>query len=52
MSFLAYFGDYLRMSIRKDKSVPVNPLGVLGVEPHESGEEYVGSRGHTLYAKN
>lgn len=49
-SYLVYASDYLRMTVRKDESVPVNPLGVLGVEPHKSGEEHVGSRGHTLYA--
>lgn len=47
-----YASNHLRVTVRKDKSVPVDPLGVLGVEPHESGEEDVGNRGHTLRAKD
>ena len=32
--------------VREDKSVAVNPVGVLGVESHELVEHDVGNRGH------
>lgn len=32
--------------IRENKTVPVNPVGVLGVEVHELVEQDVGDRGH------
>ena len=31
--------------LRKNESIPVSPLGVLGVEVHEFVEQHVGSRG-------
>lgn len=38
----------LRVTVGKDEAVPVHPLGVLGVELHEAGEQDVGSRSHAL----
>ena len=34
------------MYVREDKSVAVDPFGVLGVESHELVEHDVGNRGH------
>jgi hypothetical protein len=33
-------------TLRENKSIPVEPLGVLGVELHELVEENVGNRCH------
>jgi hypothetical protein len=41
-------GD-LRVSVGKDKSVAVEPLGVLCAEVHVSGPEDMGGRSHTLF---
>ena len=35
-----------KINLRKDKSIPVEPLGVLGVVSHELGEKDVGNRCH------
>lgn len=35
------------MNSREDKSVPVDPIGVLGVELHELVEKDMGNRGHS-----
>jgi len=39
----------LRVSVGENKSVTVEPLGVLGAEVHVSGPEDVGGRSHTLF---
>lgn len=36
------------MTVGEDETVPVHPLGVLGVELHEAGEQDMGSRSHAL----
>ena len=33
-------------SVREDKAVAIDPIGVLGIESHELVEEDVGHRGH------
>ena len=33
-------------NVRKNKTIPVSPVGVLGVEAHELVEEDVGDGGH------
>lgn len=36
---------YDNRHLRKDESIPVKPLGVLGVEVHEFVEQHMGGRG-------
>ena len=42
-----YEGQTYSGDLREDKSVAVQPLGVLGVELHELVEKDVGNRRHT-----
>ena len=37
----------MRVDLRENESVSVDPVGVLGVEAHELVEKNVSDRGHT-----
>ena len=39
--------QWMRVDLRENESVSVDPVGVLGVETHELVEKNVSDRGHT-----
>lgn len=39
--------QWMRVDLRENESVSVDPVGVLGVEAHELVEKNVSDRGHT-----